>query len=220
MLKKGIPAIVVRTLIFAYEEQEACVKLVGKSSTKFRLTNGTRQGSVLSPYLFAACYLDELQTKLRRLGLGCHIAGVWVGCCSYADDLALLAPNHEVLQKMVQICEKYGEEYNIVFSTDPNPNKSKTKCLLFCGKSYRGMPAPIMLDGKMLPWVSHVEHLGHILHKSLEMDADCSRARASFMRRASDIRDQLCFATPDQRMKAINLYCCDLERSTEGRNGC
>ena len=184
--------------------------LITIEGRKFQITNGTRQGSVLSPYLFAACYLDDLQTKLRSLGLGCHIAGVWVGCCSYADDLALLAPNNEVLQKMVQICEEYGIEHNIKFSTDPNPSKSKTKCLLFCGKNYRGeMPAPVMLDGKELPWVNTVEHLGHVLDKTLEMDADVSRARASFMRRASDVRDQLSFATPDQRMNAINLYCCD-----------
>ena len=111
---------------------------------------------------------------------------------------------------MIKICEEYGVEHNIVFSTDPNPSKSKTKCLLFCGKNYRGeMPAPVILDGKMLPWVSTVDHLGHKLDKTLQMDADCSRARASFMRRASDVRDNLSFATPDQRMTAINLYCCD-----------
>ena len=31
---------------------------------------------VLSPYLFSAAYLDELITKLRKLDIGCHIAGV------------------------------------------------------------------------------------------------------------------------------------------------
>ena len=71
------------------------------------------------------------------------------------------------------------------------------------------MPAPVMLDGKQLPWVDHAEHLGCILDKTTTMDRDCSRARNSFMRRASDIRDQLCFAEPLQKMTAINLYVCD-----------
>jgi hypothetical protein len=65
---------VVRVLIFVYQEQEVWVKLGGKKSSTFRLTNGTRQGSVLSPILFSV-YLDDLLGDLRRLQLGCHIAG-------------------------------------------------------------------------------------------------------------------------------------------------
>ena len=92
LISKGLPPIVVRILIFAYEEQTGWVKLAGKQSTPFRLTNGTRQGSVLSPVLFSI-YLDDLLKDLRKLELGCHIGGVWFGACGYADDLILLAPN-------------------------------------------------------------------------------------------------------------------------------
>ena len=42
-----------------YEEQSGCVKLAGKKSGYFRISNGTRQGSVLSPALFSI-YLDDL----------------------------------------------------------------------------------------------------------------------------------------------------------------
>ena len=66
-----------------------------------------------------------------------------------------------------------------------------------------------MLDGKALPWVETVDHLGHVIHQSLSMESDASRARASFMRRASDIRDEFYFARPEQRVNAIQLYCCD-----------
>ena len=78
-----------------YQEQEGCVKLGGKKSSVFRLTNGTRQGSVLSPVLFSV-YLDDLLVELRSLQLGSHIGGLWYGACGYADDLILLAPNREV----------------------------------------------------------------------------------------------------------------------------
>ena len=88
---------------------------------------------MLSPLLFSV-YLDDLLVELRRLELGCHIGGMWYGACGYADDLILLAPNRQVLQQMVTICERYGAAHNLVFSTDPVPAKSKTKCLLFCGR--------------------------------------------------------------------------------------
>ena len=86
----------------------------------------------VSPVLFSV-YLDDLLTELRALQLGCHIGGWWYGALGYADDLILLAPNREVLQKMVVVCERYGVEHNLVFSTDPVPKLSKTKCIYFCG---------------------------------------------------------------------------------------
>ena len=67
----------------------------------------------------------------------------------------------------------------------------------------------MILDGKELPWVKKTEHLGHILHQNLSMESDSCRARASFMTRSSDCRDNLHFAEPEQRVQAIQLYCSD-----------
>ena len=52
-------------------------------------------------------------------------------------------------------------------------------------------------------------NLGHVMHQSGSMIADSVRARGSFMSKASDIRDNLYFADPRQRVQAIQLYCCD-----------
>ena len=118
MLVKEIPPIIVRVLSFAYTEQKGWVRLGQNDSNEFAISNGTRQGSVLMTYLFSSCYLDELIVELRKLDIGCHIAGIWIGACCYADDICLLAPNVHVLQKMVTICERYAQEHNIVFSTN------------------------------------------------------------------------------------------------------
>ena len=130
-----------------------------KKSSSFRITNGTRQGSVLSPALFSV-YLDDLIQKLRKLGLGCHVGGWWIGACGYADDIILLAPLRSVLQEMVRVCQEYGESHNLIFSTDHNPSKSKTKCMYFCGRLNNvEYPAPDQLYGKELPWVVTADHL-------------------------------------------------------------
>ena len=42
LISKGLPSVVVRVLVFVYQEQEGCVKLGGKKSSTFRVTNGTR----------------------------------------------------------------------------------------------------------------------------------------------------------------------------------
>ena len=88
----------------------------------------------MSPYLFSACYLDDLIVKLRSLKLGCHVGSVWMGASAYADDLALLALDRYTLQRMVTVCEEYAVEHNLIFSTDIDPSKSKTKCILFSPK--------------------------------------------------------------------------------------
>ena len=165
LIAKGLPAVVVRVLVFVYQEQVGWVKLGGLKSAPFRLTNGIRQGSVLSPLLFSV-YLDDLLIELRRLQYGCHIGGCWFGACGYADDLILLAPNRQVLQQMVDVCERYGQDHNLVFSTDPVPSLSKTKCMYFCGRPGKvKYPEPVTLDGKELPWVEHAEHLGQTVFK-------------------------------------------------------
>ena len=168
------------------------------------------KGVYLVRIFFSSCYLDDLLAKLRHLRIGCHVAGVWVGATAYADDLVLLATDRMSLQRMVKICEDYGREYNLTFSTDPNPTKSKSKCVYFSRPMRRVVyPSPILLEGKELPWVAKVDHLGHVLQEYLSMDADATRARLSFMSRASDIRDDLYFAHPAQKVQGIQLYCCD-----------
>ena len=47
-----------------------------------------RQGSVLSPALFSL-YMNELLVKLRNLGVGCHIGGIFFGAVLYVDDPVL-----------------------------------------------------------------------------------------------------------------------------------
>ena len=135
---------------------------------------------------------------------------MWFGACAYADDLCLLAPNSIVLQKMVTMCQKYGEEHNLVFSTDPVPSKSKTKCIQFRGKSrVKQQPATIILNDKPLPFVQNVEHLGHVFHESLSMESDAARARGKYKNRAADIREELFFCHPNMKMRAVQTFASD-----------
>ena len=201
-----MPPIVVRMLIFIYEEQEGCVKLVGQRSATFRLTNGTRQGSVLSPPLFSV-YLDDLLVELRDQGVGCHIGGVWVGGAGYADDIILMAPSRTAMALMLEKCEKYAEDHNLIFSTDPNPRKSKTKCVFMTGTMKNvTYPVNLRLYNQDLPWVETATHLGHELHQLCDMSYDCKTKRGQFIGTSTDIRETFSFAHPDQVLNAVNIY--------------
>ena len=131
LLERGMPAIVVRVIIFVYEEQYAWVKGGNSRSCLFPIVNGTRQGSILSPALFAL-YVDELLVELRRLGIGCRVADVFMGAVGFCDDILLLAPTRDGMQVMLDTCQRFARKFNLMFSTDPNPDKSKTKCIFVC----------------------------------------------------------------------------------------
>ena len=202
LMDRGMPPIVVRALICVYEEQKGCVTWSGTRSTSFSITNGTRQGSVLSPTLFSV-YLDDLLKELRHTGLGCHMGGVWVGAAGYADDLILLAPSRTAMKKMLSVCESYAEEFNLQFSTDPLPSKSKTKCLYFCGHMDPVYPAPLQLCGRDLPWVEHATHLGHELHQMCNMEYDTKVKRAQFVENSVKLQESFGFALPHKVLQAI-----------------
>ena len=208
ILKKGMPAVLFRTLVFVYERQYAWVRWGSVRSDIFPIVNGTRQGSVLSPALFAV-YMDEILVTLRQLGVGCYVAGVFMGAFGYCDDLALLAPSRPAMQLMLEACERFGIKNNLIFSTDPDPVKSKTKCVFFSGKRRLDRPAPLTLYGRELPWVSSAAHLGHLLSEEGTMDRDTKDKKAAFITRTTEVRETFSFAHPAEILNAVKLYCCD-----------
>ena len=75
--------------------------------------------------------MDLLMDELRSSGYGCMFAGHWLGGLALADDVILLSPSVQGLQNMVNICADYAKRSDLLFSTDPNPEKSKTLCIAF-----------------------------------------------------------------------------------------
>jgi hypothetical protein len=208
LLDKGLPAVVVRAIIVVYEKQFAWVRWGRARSEMFPIVNGTRQGSVLSPALFSI-YMDEILLNLRNLGVGCYVGEVFMGAMGYADDLVLLAPTRTAMQMMLKECEDFGTRNNLLFSTDPDAKKSKTKCVFMCGKKKLVKPVPLSLYGRELPFVRTATHLGNELCEDGSMDMDIKEKTAAFITRSLEIREQFSFAHPMEVLGAVKVYCCD-----------
>ena len=124
--------------------------------------------------------------KLRKLGVGAHVGGVYMGVVCYADDVLLIASTRQAMEQMLRVVEKFAADSNVKFSTDPNPAKSKSKCILMVGKKKREVkPVPLQLCGSDLPWVSTAEHLGHTLHESGTMEQDAKGKESKVHKRHS-----------------------------------
>ncbi|CAL4169424.1 unnamed protein product, partial [Meganyctiphanes norvegica] len=85
-------------------------------SDSFNVSNGVRQGGILSPYLFNI-YMNGLSLRLKKHYAGCKMANLIINHLFYADDLALLCPSQRGLQELLEICEKYAHEHDIKFNT-------------------------------------------------------------------------------------------------------
>ena len=73
----------------------------------------------------------------------------YVGILGYSDENILLAPSQTVLQEMLQVCEVYMNEHSLKFSTDKDPNKSKTKCMAYL-KRPRHLPNLILCGNPLV----------------------------------------------------------------------
>ena len=87
---RGLPQFISSFLLNWYKSQELCVRWGKVFSSSFTVSNGVRQGGVLSPVLFTI-YMDELLLQLKHNAVGCHWDHHFAGAFCYADDLILLA---------------------------------------------------------------------------------------------------------------------------------
>ena len=85
MIKRGIPPLLVRVLIYWYTTQTFCVKWGSVTSSYFNVTNGVRQGGILSPYLFTL-YVNDLSEILCNVPCGLHVHNVLINHLFYADE--------------------------------------------------------------------------------------------------------------------------------------
>ena len=65
LLIKGLPVIYIRLLLIMYKKQVANVRWNSSLSQSFPLSNGVKQGAVLSAILFCV-YVNDLYKLLRK----------------------------------------------------------------------------------------------------------------------------------------------------------
>jgi len=85
LIQRKVPMCFVRLLKHCYKEQTMQIKWGKHFSELFHVSNGVRQGGVLSPYLFAV-YLDDLSNELNNIKAGCYLGEVLLNHLMFADD--------------------------------------------------------------------------------------------------------------------------------------
>ena len=171
LLQRNVNVYCIRLIVDSYVRQISRVSWGNHLSQYFELSNGVKQGGVLSPILFNI-YIDKLLLKLKGSGYGCHIINTFVGALCYADDVTLLSPSIRGLNAMISLCEVFAKNFDITF------NCKKTGCIKFGQKRIGN--EHVYLNAKKIEWVNQIKHLGNYIDRNLNDNIDCSHKKSIF----------------------------------------
>ena len=169
LIKRGVSHIYIRLFIYWYSTQQFCVRWGDSLSSSFHVSNGVRQGGVMSPVLFNV-YMDDLSVQLNNSCIGCSFNGEVFNHILYADDTCIIAPSPQGLSELLGMCSRYAEDNAILF----NAKKSKLVCFKPRIMSKLHVPKIYLNDDDVL-LVDKVKYLGVQIDNSCCDDWDITR---------------------------------------------
>ena len=204
LLNRKLPGVVLRMLRNMYTGQLVHILWNGVYSNWFSVSNGVKQGGIISPILFCI-YIDELLCRLQKDDVGCQIGNLFLAALAYADDLVLLAPTARAMRRLLALCDDFATSYNVMF------NASKSKCIYFRPqrlKAISNLINPVfVIGGSVIEYVDQWLHLGHIIDINRSDVADIIRRKGAMI---GQINNLLCrFPLVDSYVKNIlfKYYC-------------
>ena len=158
MYETGIELYLWKILVSLHAQVSSYVLFKGFRSNVFTVTQGTRQGGVISPHLFL-CFINDFLNK------GFSVCGINVCCPTVADDMLLQALTKFGLQALIDICVRYFYRWRLEYDV--------MKCaVLVCNESdteFKRLKKRWALGDHELTETDKYTHLGIICNKQMDM---------------------------------------------------
>lgn len=204
LLDDNINCKIVSIIAYWYCKQVCFVRWHNSVSSTFSIGNGTRQGGVLSPYLFSR-YIRELIASVVDSGVGCKVNGITVNILAYADDIVLISPSWRALQALISILHDNAAAINL------SCNISKTVAMVFKPRDKRWCISSsfpnFTMGSSSIEFVSSFKYLGHIITNNLKDDEDISREIRNTFVRANVLLRKFRYCSSIVKTLLFKSYC-------------
>ena len=198
---RGIPGYLLRIIVYWYEHQTMSVRWGSIISQSFTVSNGVRQGGILSPHFFNI-YVDNLSERLNKYNIGCVLGNQLLNHLIYADDLVLISPSTYGLSMLLKECENLGVELDIKF------NSSKSAIMFIQPNFMNNMKKPIFkINGETINVVSDYVYLGHIFQNDFSDDMDIKKQRRKLFAQGNSIMRKFYMCTLQVKLTLFQSYC-------------
>lgn len=193
----GIPDNMLNIIISFHDGMKASVVSNGESSEPFNVTNGTKQGCVMAPVLFALFFSVMLKYAFADIDSGVMFkfrtsGGLFnqqrfkaktllrqaiIRDLLFADDAALCATSHEEAQLLVDkfsaACKAFGLTISIKKTEvihQPRPSPKQIQGVKQRPPVHNFPDIPIRVDGKYLKYVKSFTYLGSKVNWNASLD--------------------------------------------------
>ena len=167
LMKRHIPVCLLELLEFWLSNSWSCIKWFDVYSPFFNICFGVRQGSVLSPLLFAV-YLNDLVDGRYN---GRHSFVIL-----YADDILILTSSLTELQRLLHVCEKE------LTWLDMSINIRKSCCLRIGPRFDYKFCSVLTISGLPLSWATELRYLGIYILSSRVFKCSQDHAKRAYYR--------------------------------------
>ncbi len=167
----GVSDILLKSFINMYDNMNSHVMHQGHTSNWFKVSQGTKQGGVSSPFMYIS-YIDELIRELVSSPDGLVLYDE--NCCSptVADDMILISFSRNGLLNMMNTCYRYSQKWRYTY------NSTKCNVIVFneSKSDYTNSNRSWSLGEEIVHECEQYTHLGIICNKYMNLYINASEA--------------------------------------------
>ena len=180
LYNSGVNKTFCKLIINMYTDMFSCVRGRGYKSAWFPVRRGTRQGGVISPFLYLI-FINELLYDLEAAGLGFCLYGISCGFPTVADDMLVGSYSVAGLEEMLAICLNYAKKWRFEYGI--------VKCLVIVfnelKNAYLQSSRTWNFGNSCIEEGTVYKHLGVICDKYMSIDENiklaCNKLRGTFL---------------------------------------
>ena len=145
--------------------------------------------------------MNNLSVELNSVPIGCTIDQIY-NHLMYADDLAVFAPSAIGLQKLLNICDQFGINNDILY------NAKKSAVLIVRADEDLDLVFPnFCLNNNIISKVATAKYLGHIFTEKLSDDDDILRQRRYLYIRGNILKRKFSLCNIATKVELFKSYC-------------